>query len=157
MKNSIAFYKTIAWAGFLVGLLDISGAFINFTISYHRNPVRVLYFIASGVWGKSAFSGNPLMAFYGLILHFIIAYLFTVFFFLIYPCVPILSRNRIVTGIGYGLFIWLVMNLIVVPLSNTQKSGFDLVSSLIGAGILILAIGIPLSFIAAGYYVGKNN
>lgn len=67
-KNKIS---VILWTGLLVGTLDISAAIINYTLSYQKNPVRVFQFIASGVFGKEAFSGNSSMIFYGIILSLI--------------------------------------------------------------------------------------
>lgn len=139
--------KTILWAGLLVGALDITAAFIQ-TMVYGRNPVRVLNFIASGVFGKEALAGDGSFAFYGLVFHFCIAMGWTIIFFLIYPRMKFLSKNRILTGVGYGFFIWVMMNRIVLPLSNVPRGPFRITGAIIGIGILIVAIGLPLSFIA---------
>lgn len=146
------FFRTVALAGLLVGTLDISAAFIQFVIQTGRNPIRILWFIASGILGKSAYNGSAITAIFGLLLHFFIAYCFTFLFILIYPHINFLSKNIVISGIIYGIFIWLIMNQIVVPLSNTQKFGFSWTQALIACSILILAIGIPLSIIAKKYY-----
>src|SRR5258708_4777139 len=106
--------KTIMWAGLLVGTLDITAAFIQ-TLAYGRNPISVLNFIASGVFGKQAFSGGLPFAFCGMVFHYCIAYSWTTLLFLTYPQLKFLSKNRILTGLGYGLFIWLIMTRIVLP------------------------------------------
>ncbi|HTQ63625.1 MAG TPA: hypothetical protein VMI12_02455 [Puia sp.] len=145
-------FRSILWAGFLVGAADIVAAFLHYIIATGKNPERVLWFIASGVWGKDAYSGGLQMAVAGLLLHFLIAYAFTILFFFLYPRLNLGSKNKIVIGSLYGIFIWLVMNLIVVPLSNTQKFGFSIKQTAIGIFILIIAIGIPLSFIAGRFF-----
>jgi uncharacterized membrane protein YagU involved in acid resistance len=97
------------------------------------------------------------MLFFGGLFHFIIAYCFTIAFFLIYPHIRFFSVNRLLTGILYGLIIWFVMNRIVVPQTRINQAGFKLKDALIVAGILIIAIGIPLSFFAYRFYYGKAD
>jgi uncharacterized membrane protein YagU involved in acid resistance len=52
------------------------------------------------------------------------------------------------TGVVYGIFIWLVMNLIVVPLSNTGSWPFTIDNAVINATILSACIRLPLSYLA---------
>lgn len=139
--------KTIVKAGLLVGTLDILAAFLHYFIRTGKNPLPILKFIASGVFGKAAFSGGNSMLAWGLLFHYLIAFLFTLFFFWIVPKLKFLTANKIVTGVLYGIFVWVVMNLVVLPLSNTPKLPFDFFNTLIGILILILCVGLPLSFI----------
>jgi uncharacterized membrane protein YagU involved in acid resistance len=64
----------------------------------------------------------------------------------------VMSKDRILTAVVYGLFVWTVMNLIVVPLSNTVHRPFKIDGVLINMGILIVCIGLPLSFIANDFF-----
>lgn len=146
------FWKTVAMAGLLVGTLDIISALTHFYLKTGKDPLIVLKYISSAILGKSAYSGGSDMAVLGLLLHFVIAFIWTIFFFLIYPKLKLLSWNRIVTGILYGIFIWIIMSRVVVPMSNASVGAFDLKQAIIGVLILIGAIGIPLSFIAHRYY-----
>jgi uncharacterized membrane protein (DUF441 family) len=91
----------------------------------------------------------------GVLFHFIVAYSFTIFFFLVYPHINFLSKNRLLTGILYGCFIWCVMNLLVVPNTFINKYPPMVAKTLIQVGILIVAIGIPLSCIAYWFYKGR--
>jgi hypothetical protein len=150
-------WKTILLAGLLVGTLDISGAFINYYIQTGNNPVRVLKYIASAFFGKQAYDYSPAMPAIGLFMHYLIAMTWTILFFLVYPRLKFLSLNRLVTGILYGLFIWLVMSRLLVPLTRAATGAFTWKSFAIGASILIVAIGLPLSFIAYRFYQGKEN
>jgi hypothetical protein len=143
---------TIFWTGLLAGSLDILAAFIQYYLTFHRNPLRVLLFIASGVFGKDAYSGGNIMYFAGALFHYIIAFSFTLLFFFIYPLINFLSANRIVTGILYGAFIWSVMNLLIVPMSKTPTIPFQWSKAFLAMGILVVAIGIPLSFLAYRHY-----
>ena len=146
-------WPTILWVGLLVGYLDISSAVINFTFSGKGNPERILRYIASAVFGPKAYSGDSSFIYFGLAFHFLIAYAFTIFFFLVYPKINFLSKNRLLTGILYGLFIWIIMNLAVVPLMLTHrialKWDFQMYLNMV---ILMVMIGIPLSYFAYWYY-----
>jgi uncharacterized membrane protein YagU involved in acid resistance len=107
------------------------------------------------VFGKSAFSGDNMMAVWGLLLHFLIAFIWTILFFLIYPKLKLLSWNRIITGILFGIFIWIMMSQVVVPMSKATAGPFDIKQAVIAVLILIGAIGLPLSFILHRYYAVK--
>jgi hypothetical protein len=145
-------WKTILGAGLLVGGLDIAAALIQFYIRTGKDPLIVLKYIASAVFGKEAYSLGNSMVVLGLLFHFLIAFTWTILFFLIYPKLRLLSWNRVVTGILYGIFIWIMMNRVVVPLTKISTGAFDAKQATIAVIILICAIGIPLSFIAHRYY-----
>jgi hypothetical protein len=156
-KKSSLPLKTIAWAGLLVGTLDILSAIVNFKIATGKDPVLIFQYIASAVFGKEAYSGGLLMPVLGLIFHFIIAYIFTIIFFIIYPKLKLYKYSAILTGIAYGIIIWLAMNCIVVPLSKIGKFSFKLSNVLLQASILVVMIGIPLSFICKHYYLKRGT
>lgn len=134
----------------LVGTLDIIAAIIHFKLSGGDNPVRILHFIASGVFGNAAFDAGPGMALAGLTFHYLIAGTWTFLYFLVYPFTFQKIRSKVISGIIYGVFIWIVMNLIVLPLSNTPEISRNLTRDVIGAAILVVAVGLPLSFISSG-------
>lgn len=137
-------------AGLLVGTLDITAACLNTWIVAGKGPEVVLKFVASGVFGREeAFAGGWGMAAMGLLFHYLIALSFTWFFFRIFPKVKTWVPNWILLGVLYGVFVWVVMNRLVVPLSNTPKGPFNLQSALINAGILIVCIGLPLAYMAS--------
>lgn len=144
-------------SGLLVGTLDILSAFIYYFIKTGNNDVfNVLKYVASGLFGKEAFSGNNGMIIAGLLLHYIIAFAFTLFFFWLFSKIKVLSKNKIMTGIFYGIFIWMIMNLVVVPLSSIGNQPFDTLNATINMLILIACIGIPLSFMANNFYKKKT-
>jgi hypothetical protein len=154
MKNAIT---TIGKASVVVGTLDILAAFLYYFINTGEKRVSmVLKFIASGIFGQQAFAEGNSMVIAGLFLHYLIAIAFTLFLFWLYPKLPIFTKSRILTGILYGIFIWLVMNLVVVPLSNTPSQPFTLLNALINVVILIVCMGIPLSWMANSFYLKEN-
>lgn len=145
MKYSLS---KIILAGLLVGTLDITAAFIHYFIKTGKGPANVLKFVASGVFGKAAFAGGDTMLAWGLFFHFIIAMAFTFFFFQIFPWLQQLTGNRMLTGIIYGIFTWTITTRVIVRLSNTPKSPFDITNAVVAASILVVCIGIPLAYIA---------
>ena len=155
--------RTIVLAGLLVGSLDIMSAFVDYYIATGKGPEGILKYVASGVFGKVALAGGAGMALWGLLFHYLIAFCFTILFYWLYSRIQFLSFNVILTGFIYGIFIWLIMNLIVVPNSNTPKSaaGFTLSKVTKSALILIFLIGLPLSIIMKTHFAraakGQSN
>lgn len=155
--KSKAAIVTVVKTGLLAGTLDIICALVQYYLQTGKNPEVVLKFIASGVFGPSALKEDIPFAVYGLLFHYLIAFIWTIFFFLIYPKIPLLSRNRILTGCGYGFFVWVIMTRIVVPLSNTPKTPFSFGRAVIAVLILMFAIGQPISFLVNKYYSSKTT
>lgn len=137
----------ISWL--IAGTLDALSAIIV----YRANPSRLFQFIASGAFGAGrAFTGGTTMVLAGILFHYLIALTWTIIFFLIAPAVFKVTRNRVLVAIVYGVIVWCVMNLIVLPMSKIPSRAFDLSAATTGAMILIFAIGIPLSFLAFNFY-----
>jgi hypothetical protein len=145
--------KTVATAGMLAGTLDALAAMALTYFVYDRNPKGVFKYIASGVFGKEAFSGDWDMVFFGLIFHFLIAMTWALFFFLLYPKIPALSRNKFATGMGYGIVIWLVMNLAILPLSNVPPGSIGLSAAITGIVILMIAVGLPIVMVVHKHFI----
>ncbi|MGB8193843.1 MAG: hypothetical protein WCF67_18060 [Chitinophagaceae bacterium] len=148
--------KTILLAGLVAGVLDITAATIQYYLVTHNNPTRMYQFIASGIFGKEAFAGGTSMAVVGLLFHFLIAMTFAAFFYLIYPKVYPLFKNKVVMGLVYGIFAWCVMNLVVVPMSKITPRPFRIVPAAIAMGILMLCIGLPIALIVHRHYARRG-
>ncbi|MGG9964580.1 hypothetical protein [Ferruginibacter sp. SUN106] len=146
--------QTILLAGLLVGTLDILSAFVDVYVNTGKNPLIVLNYIATGAFGKTDFTASNGGAAVGLLFHYIIAFAFTILFFWLYTKSNFPSKNWVLTGIVYGLFIWAIMNFIVVPLSNVRTAPFTAFRLIKAALILIVMIGLPLSFIAGRFSKG---
>ncbi|MEO6001271.1 MAG: hypothetical protein ABIN89_30750 [Chitinophagaceae bacterium] len=155
-KEAPNLITAILWTGLVVGTLDATGATIQYLLSGGDNPAKIFRYIASSAFGKEGAAANPSsMVYWGLLFHYIIAFAFTITYFLLAPRVTWLLQHKVAAGIIYGAFIWVVMNLLVVPSSRITLGAFHLKPALIGMGILIVAIGLPLSFITGAYYSRK--
>jgi hypothetical protein len=149
--------KTILGAGLLAGALDILAAFTQAYVGRGTSPGIVLQYIASGALGRTAFDGGLWTVFAGLLFHLAIATSWTAVFFFAYPYISVLRKSRIASGIGYGVFVWLMMNLIVVPMSRIAARPFVLENALIGVVILMVMVGLPIAFIVHNYYSRRNK
>ena len=147
-KKQGSLFKVILLTGILAGTLDAVAAIVV----YQVNPKAMFQFIASGALGNESFAMGWSSATLGILFHFFIALCWTSAFFLLYPKMKILSKNKYVTAVFYGIIIWMGMNLVVLPLSRIDPGEFDISQAAVGATILIFAIGLPLSVIAQRYY-----
>jgi hypothetical protein len=150
-------FKTVILAWLIAGSLDILSAFSDYYIRTGKGPEGVLRFIASGIFGKDAFTGDSIMIWLGLLFHFVIAFAFTTLFFVLYPRVKLLHISIVLTAVIFGAITWLVMNLVVVPLSNAPNIPFKPVNAIKAVVILICMIGLPLSIIFKRYFRKYNN
>jgi hypothetical protein len=156
-KNSASFISAVIITALIAGALDIIGAIISYTAAGGKKPTVIFQYIASAIFGKSAFDGSTLMMIAGLLFHFVIAFIFTLFFFLIFPKVKLLQGNTIIVAIVYGIFVWAVMNRIVIPyFTRLDPVTFDLKKASIAAFILIVCIGLPVVIGANKYYKART-
>lgn len=145
---------TIFLSGLIAGTLDILAAVIIYAVVLEKTTaIKILQSIASGVFKKEAYTGGPQMAWYGLGFHYLIALIFAWFYFIIYPYLPFLKKNVILSGILYGILVWIIMNLIVLPIAfpllPEKHFDFPLLLSIL---ILIVCIGLPIASITRKYY-----
>ncbi|OOV16141.1 DUF1440 domain-containing protein [Flavobacterium sp. LM4] len=146
--------ETIFLSGLIAGTLDVTAAIVVYAFIFQKTTaIKLLQSIASGIFKKEAYEGGSKMAWYGLGLHFLIAMTFAWFYFVIYPYLPFLKRNTLISGLLYGFFVWIVMNLIVLPIAfpalPEKHLDFPLIISIL---ILMFCIGLPIAFITRKYY-----
>jgi hypothetical protein len=142
--------KTILIAGLIAGTLDITAACVS---SYWMNgigPVRIFQSVASGVMGKASSDGGAWSAAFGLFLHFVIAFLWTVIFYILSRKIKFLVDKAFISGPLYGIAVYWFMQLVVLPLSAfpykkqliPEPNAF-----ILGMLIHIFCIGLPIALI----------
>lgn len=140
--------RAIAWGGLLAGLGDITFAFV---VSGLRGvgPVRVLQSVASGLLGAAAREGGMWTAALGALLHFLIALAWAAVYWLLSRRLKVLVRRPFVCGPLYGLAVYALMYLVVLPLSAAYfKPTFTPYTvALNGAGHMLL-VGLPIALAA---------
>ncbi|HEX6370910.1 MAG TPA: hypothetical protein VF006_18470 [Longimicrobium sp.] len=133
--------RALLYGTLVVGTLDILEVIV-FVGMRGVPPVRVLQSVASGVLGRGAYQGGLPAALLGTLLHFTIAFAAVALYQVASRRFGFLTRHPLVWGPLYGVGVWLVMNLIVVPLS-AAAIGSPTPASIIN-GLLIHALGVGL-------------
>ncbi|MEO7306280.1 MAG: hypothetical protein ABIR78_13080 [Ferruginibacter sp.] len=144
-------------AGLLSGTLDILSACLYSYIKKGTAPTLILQSISKVALGKTTYTNPTVLAITGLLVHFAIAFSWTVIFFFLYSRAKLMRQNRMLTAIIYGIFVWAMMSMVILPLWNNKPFVFKAENASISAMILVIAIGLPLSFIAHNHYSKKNT
>jgi hypothetical protein len=131
-----------------VGVLDLLDAFIFFGLRGAR-PIRILQSIAAGLLGRASFTGGWPTALLGLALHFFIAFCVVLVLILAARRLPFLTRHWFLTGLVYGIGVYVVMNFVVIPLS-AAGGGASPSGAVRANGLLIhmFGVGLPASLAA---------
>lgn len=146
-------FKTILLTGLLVGTLDLTAAYISQWIKTGAYSAGMLKYIAGGALGlETSMKGGNGVAFLGLLFHYFIAMSFTVLFFLVFPRLKFLWYDKYLVGVLYAVFVALVVNQLILPLTPLPTKPFDLSFAVQGWFVLALALGIPIAVRAYRFY-----
>ena len=138
---------------FIAGSLDIAAAIFIYTILLQKvTAIQILKGIAYGLLGKNSGISEMSLAYIGLVLHYLIAFLFPLFYFLVYRVFPFLKKNVLVSGSLLGIFSWSIMNLLVLPISKAYRAPLTLSGVGMGMSILVVCIGLPIAFLTRHFY-----
>jgi uncharacterized membrane protein YagU involved in acid resistance len=115
MSRNPAAYATFVGGG-IAGVLDIGYAI---AWAYYRgsDAQHLLQIVASGWLGEASFQGGWSTAMLGLASHFGMAFAYAAFFCFVAKRWGWLARKPLLSGPLYGLAVFLLMNLVVLPLS----------------------------------------
>jgi hypothetical protein len=147
MRRNPAVFAILV-GGFIAGVLDITYAIV-FSGFRGVPALRVLQSVAGGLLGAAAFDGGLPTAVLGLFLHFFIAFSAAAIFYAASRRLPFLTRQAVLSGVLYGVVIYGVMNLIVLPLSAyPRKVTFTPLSLAINLFVHMFFIGLPIALAA---------
>jgi len=142
----------ILLTGLLAGLLDGVAAVLLFLARGNKNPTQLFRYIASAFYGKVAFGEGARMVLIGVLFHFLIAAIFVAAYFGIYPHLPWLRSYPPAGAFVYGLLVWGIMNLGVVPFSRAAPRPFSFLFAVVNMLILVAAIGLPAAYMSRWYF-----
>jgi hypothetical protein len=144
MKRSRAL-PTIALASLIAGILDVTSAFVIAGIK-GTGSIRMLQGIASGLLGQRSFEGGMATAGLGLAIHFLIAFTAAAVFYAASRKLSSLTQHAVVSGLLYGIAVYIFMYWIVVPLAfpTARHSMSRDVTAVI---IHIFLIGLPIALV----------
>jgi len=131
----------IVAGGLIAGSVDLTLAFLSF-------GSRMPQGIAAGLLGpRTAFQGGAATWILGVLLHYFIAFAAASVYCLASLRLTFLEEHYLVCGLFYGMGLYLVMNLIVLPISAIHAMGpypyRDLVQGLL---VHMILIGVPIAF-----------
>ncbi len=130
----------IVIGGFVAGTFDLILAFISFGWGVPRA-------IAAGLLGRGALHGGTVIWILGVFLHYFIAYSAAGVYCAASRKLDFLKPHFVVCGMFYGIGFFLVMNLIVLPLSGLHSSGpYQLRGLVQGLLVHMIFIGLPIGF-----------
>jgi hypothetical protein len=109
------------------------------------NPLRTWQAVASAVLGPSAFRGGWPSGLFGIVLHCLVAFGAATVFVFASRSFALLVRHPYMTGIAYGILVFVFMNMVVVPLSAKPKQPVNISVVAVQLAIHIVLIGIPIS------------
>lgn len=145
--RSLSTTQALLFGTLVVGVLDLADALIFFGLR-GAQPIRILQSIASGLLGRDAFVGGWQSAALGVFLHFFIAFSIVLVFLLASRRLPVLARAPVASGLVYGIVVYAVMNLIVVPLSAAPGGSLSWPVIVNGLLIHMFGVGLPASLFA---------
>ncbi|SFO52295.1 hypothetical protein SAMN05428949_5559 [Chitinophaga sp. YR627] len=137
--------------GLIAGSLDFLAAILLFVSRSKQKPAILLRYITSAALGPRAFSGGTQMALLGLCFHYLIALCWTALYFIVFPKLFPCDTMVLTNAVIYGLFVWVIMNLVILPLSKAEPRPFSALFALVNIAILIIAIGLPCAYAAKHY------
>ena len=138
-------FRAIASAGLIAGILDITSAFVIAGLK-GVGSIRMLQGIASGLLGARSFEGGMATAGLGLAIHFLIAFTAASVFYAASRKLTFLTQRPVISGLFYGVLVYLFMYWIVVPLAivNARHSVSRDVTAVI---VHMLLIGLPIALV----------
>lgn len=147
--------KAIVVGGLAGGAGDLLFA-IAWAAFHGMAPQKLLQVIASGWFGNAAFDGGWNTATIGFASHFGIALVVAALFSMLATRMPALLERPLVAGIALGIATFLMMRLVVLPLSAFP---FPVKMFTVGAGLDLLShmflFGTPIAF--ARRYFGTRS
>ena len=140
-------YYPILLGGLIAGTLDITAACVRAWLRAGVTPGRVGRYIASAALGPSALTGGNKTAILGFAFHYLIATTATVVFYLASRKLRFLVERPVSMGLLYGVFVYLFMNFVVVPLSKIGFRPSPLSNRAVEALIIMFCVGLPIALI----------
>ena len=145
-RNSLA--RPIVLGGMFIFLSQCIHQWIVITLIQQTPYILVWQYIASGLLGDAAFEGGIITALLGVLIHLIISFVVAGVFILSADRIPLLRRYPIASALLYGFGVFIVMNLIVLPLSAAPPLPVPTIPWLIESILEhTLLVGLPLGIL----------
>jgi hypothetical protein len=87
----------------------------------------------------------------GLFFHFVVAFSAATVFYFTSRKLRFLINRPIVSGIAYGVAVYLVMYWVVMPLSNYRKGPFSIFNTVVAIVTHMVCVGLPIALVISSY------
>ena len=134
----------IFWGGLLAGVLDLTQAFIGFSLM-GSTPFRILQRIAGGIFGTHSRDMGWTSAAIGLVCHFAVAFGAATVYYVASRKLRLLVERPVLCGLFYGELVFLFMYFVVIPLSAIGHPQFNIATYLTGPIGHPLLVGLPIA------------
>jgi hypothetical protein len=131
--------------GLIAGTLDIAFACVFWAVKASVPAQRILQSVAAGLLGTASFEGGAATAALGLALHYTIATAMAAAYYVAARRWAPLVERPWLCGAIYGLLLYGVMNLVVVPLSAAGAGSKDPLWMALGVAAHVVLIGVPIA------------
>jgi hypothetical protein len=135
--------------GLLAGTLDIVYACVFWAVRADIPPTRIFQSVAAGLLGEASFQGGASTAALGLFLHFLIACTMALAYYVAARRWPVFARRPVPLGVAYGLLLYVVMNLVVVPHSAASPGSRDPTWIALTVAVHAFLVGLPIAWFAS--------
>ena len=140
----MASLKSTIFGGLAAAVVDIGAA----CLISGRGVVVILHSIAGGLVGSAAMQGGSGTAILGFLLQVAMGVLIAVAYYFAAKLLPKLAQRWVVSGLIFGVAVFLVMNYVVLPLSAWQRVPHFTMTSLAENLVAMLVFGIIIAMFA---------
>jgi uncharacterized membrane protein YagU involved in acid resistance len=137
-------FAAIFWGGLLAGVLDITQAFVGFSL-IGSTPFRILQRIASGIFGDHSREMGSTSVAVGLMCHFAVAFGAATVYYVASRKLRLLVERPVLCGLFYGELVFLFMYFVVIPLSEIGHPQFNIATYITGPVGHPLLVGLPIA------------
>jgi uncharacterized protein YacL len=141
-------WAVVVLGGLILGTTDLLFATLFWRIGYGVSATRIMQSVARGVLGAASFEGGVPTALLGALLHYTIALTMAAIYYLVSRKLDVLTRRPIACGLAYGVLLYLIMNLVVLPLSAVGMPKFNNVVWVALSVVMHAAFGLICAFTA---------
>ena len=134
----------IFWGGLIAGILDITQAFIGFSL-VGSTPFKILQRIASGIFGPRSHEMGWTSAAVGLLVHFTVALGAAAVYYIARRKLRVFIERPVLCGLLYGELVFLFMYFVVIPLSAIGPVHFSIATYITGPIGHPLLVGLPIA------------
>ncbi len=151
------FFKTVGGGGLAVGVLDGLFALIYYGLILGVKTTRIFQAVAAGLLGKDSFEGGTPTFLLGLLLHFVVAACIAAVYYIASLKFPVLVRRAVVCGLTYGMIAYLIMNYVIIPLSNAVPGKFSLTNFIVAITAHAFLVGLPVALFTRKFATSKKD